>query len=153
MVYSGSPLFVTIKMSNNRGDLVQRGCMGCLTPLAIHQGLWDYARTRCADHGHSRRPHSWPCLTTGCGACGSSFKDKRYKPLAIVELEKLHVQVSLLSCYEKLGPGSWNQWEVGTHGITIEFEVGGRRFTSTYLPQIPVEEGTCHVPELTPTQL
>lgn len=71
----------------------------------------------------------------------SSFKDKRYKPLAIVELEQLHVQVSLLSCYETLGPGSWDNWIVGTHGITIEFEAGGCRFTSTYLPQIPAEEG------------
>ena len=26
--------------------LVQRGCMGCLTPIRIHSGLWDYARTR-----------------------------------------------------------------------------------------------------------
>jgi hypothetical protein len=63
--------------------------------------------------------------------------------LSTKELEKLHVQVSLLSCYEKLGPGSWDNWVVGTHGITIEFEAGGRRYTATYLPQIPVEEGAC----------
>ena len=27
---------------------MQRGCMGCLTPIRIHSGLWDYARTRSA---------------------------------------------------------------------------------------------------------
>ena len=72
---------------------------------------------------------------------GSSFKDTRYKPLTVGELGKLHIQVSLLSCHEKLGPGEWNNWVLGTHGITIEFKVKGRQFTGTYLPQIPVEEG------------
>lgn len=71
----------------------------------------------------------------------SSFNDKRYKPLTTAELEQLHVQVSLLSCYEKRGRGSWNDWVVGKHGITIEFEAGGKRYSGTYLPQIPVEEG------------
>jgi hypothetical protein len=76
----------------------------------------------------------------------SSFNDKRYKPLTTAELEQLHVQVSLLSCYEKRGKGAWNDWVVGKHGITIEFEAGGKRYSGTYLPQIPVEEGVSPAP-------
>jgi hypothetical protein len=44
-----SPLFVTLKMpAKSGGSLVQRGCIGNLSPLGIQQGLWDYARSRCA---------------------------------------------------------------------------------------------------------
>ena len=49
------------------------------------------------------------------------------------------MQVSLLSCYEKRA--SWDDWVVGTHGITIDFDASGRHYTATYLPQIAVEEG------------
>ena len=59
----------------------------------------------------------------------------------MAELEHLHVQVSLLSCYEKRGRGAWNDWMVGTHGITIEFVAEGKRYSGTYLPHIPLEEG------------
>ena len=41
------------------------------------------------------------------------------------------MQVSLLSCYEKRA--SWDDWVVGTHGITIDFDASGRHYT--------VEEG------------
>ena len=49
------------------------------------------------------------------------------------------MQVSLLSCYEKRA--SWDDWVVGTHGITIDFDASGRHYIATYLPQIAVEEG------------
>jgi AMMECR1 domain-containing protein len=33
------------------------------------------------------------------------------------------------------------KWEVGRHGIEIDFTINGREFGSTFLPEVAVEEG------------
>ena len=32
-------------------------------------------------------------------------------------------------------------WDLGVHGIIINFDEGGEHFSATYLPEIPVEHG------------
>lgn len=32
-------------------------------------------------------------------------------------------------------------WELGKHGIIIEFEVGSRHYDATFLPDVPVDQG------------
>jgi AMMECR1 domain-containing protein len=48
--------------------------------------------------------------------------------------------VSLLTDFE--GGKVYDDWEIGTHGIRIEFlDDKGRRRTATYLPEVMVEQG------------
>ena len=32
-------------------------------------------------------------------------------------------------------------WEVGKHGIQIYFEVNGKKYSSTFLPEVAAEQG------------
>ena len=44
------PLFVSLKKTRllGLGTAALRGCIGTLGPISIYQGLWTYARSRCA---------------------------------------------------------------------------------------------------------
>lgn len=70
----------------------------------------------------------------------SAFKDSRFSPITPEELPKLHVSVSILTQFEEAE--NHLDWEVGIHGIRIEFhsERGSRR-TATYLPEVATEQG------------
>jgi hypothetical protein len=61
------------------------------------------------------------------------------------ELPALRCDVSLLLHFEECK--SWSDWEVGRHGITIDFEpdgARGRRYSATYLPEVASEQGWDH---------
>mmetsp|Transcript_12791 Transcript_12791/g.27680 ORF Transcript_12791/g.27680 Transcript_12791/m.27680 type:complete len:214 (-) Transcript_12791:761-1402(-) len=111
-------LFVTWKISPTNGiDHARlRGCIGVLEPRRLHVALRDYALT-------------------------SALRDSRFSPIRLKEIPTLECTVSLLSCFE---PGrSWEDWEVGTHGLIIEFtdpEVRCRR-SATFLPEVAHEQG------------
>jgi uncharacterized protein (TIGR00296 family) len=118
------PLFVTWKIGKDhrlRGsgsdsvDLQLRGCMGTFNALNLHSGLREYAVT-------------------------SAFKDSRFPPISRDEFTKLHVSVSILRHFEDAA--DYLDWEVGVHGIRIEFlnERGSKR-TATYLPEVAPEQG------------
>lgn len=70
----------------------------------------------------------------------SAFKDSRFNPITREELPRLHVSVSILLHFED--GSDYLDWEIGLHGILIEFynEKGNKR-TATYLPSVPVEQG------------
>jgi AMME syndrome candidate gene 1 protein len=109
------PLFVTWDIQTRRGyDL--RGCIGCLSPI--------------------------PLLRVGEYAITSSMKDRRFQPIALAEIPCLRCCVSLLTAYEQ--GGGWDDWEVGKHGIIIDFfgEGGGNsvKFNATYLPHVAPEQ-------------
>jgi hypothetical protein len=71
----------------------------------------------------------------------SAFKDSRFSPITADELSKLHVSVSILTNFEDAEDHM--DWEVGTHGIRIEFHSDrGSRRTATYLPEVATEQGT-----------
>ena len=108
-----SPLFVTWDVGDRDG-FVLRGCIGCLSPLPLRQ-LREYAIT-------------------------SSMKDQRFPPVRASELPNLRCSVSLLVDYEDTR--SWDDWEVGKHGILIHFQSSaGRQYSATYLPEVAAEQG------------
>lgn len=73
--------------------------------------------------------------------CESAFKDSRFSPITRDEFSKLHVSVSILRHFED--GSDYLDWEVGVHGIRIEFhnEKGSKR-TATYLPEVAPEQGS-----------
>ncbi|XP_055117453.1 AMMECR1-like protein isoform X2 [Hylobates moloch] len=68
-----------------------------------------------------------------------ALKDSRFPPLTREELPKLFCSVSLLTNFEDAS--DYLDWEVGVHGIRIEFinEKGVKR-TATYLPEVAKEQ-------------
>ena len=73
-------------------------------------------------------------------AITSAFKDSRFNPITRDEFTKLSVSVSILRHFEDAI--DYLDWEVGMHGIRIEFinEKGNKR-TATYLPEVAPEQG------------
>ena len=70
----------------------------------------------------------------------SAMKDSRFNPVAREELPRLHVSVSILCHFEDAT--DFMDWEIGIHGIRIEFyNERGARKTATYLPEVPSEQG------------
>ncbi|KAJ3331032.1 AMME syndrome candidate protein 1 protein [Blyttiomyces sp. JEL0837] len=70
----------------------------------------------------------------------SAFQDHRFDPIQLSEFTKLTCGVSLLVDFEK--GKDYLDWEVGVHGIWIEFkDHNGRKRTATYLPEVAKEQG------------
>jgi len=106
-------LFVTFeKRDDDEYDL--RGCIGALSEIGVLRGL---------DH-----------YTTH-----SAFRDSRFDPISLDELEKLKVSVSLLEKFEEAEDAF--DWEVGKHGIIINFSANCRSYSATYLPHVASEQG------------
>ncbi|XP_021351300.1 AMME syndrome candidate gene 1 protein-like [Mizuhopecten yessoensis] len=106
------PLFVTWKIGSNRR---LRGCIGTFSATNLHSGLREYAVT-------------------------SAMKDSRFSPITKDEFSKLYVSVSILTNFEDAK--DFEDWEVGTHGIRIEFlNEKGHKKTATYLPEVAIEQG------------
>jgi AmmeMemoRadiSam system protein A len=99
--------FVTLRQSSEL-----RGCIGSLEP---------------------RRPlvHD-----VKANAVGAAFRDPRFRPLQVVELDYTQVEVSVLSPLEPIAfedeEHALAQLESGVHGVT--FEYGYHK--STFLPQV-----------------
>ncbi|KAK9373770.1 AMMECR1 domain-containing protein [Lipomyces chichibuensis] len=111
--HSSYPLFVTWNVVV-RGQPRLRGCIGTFEPQPLERGLRTYARTASV-----------------------AFDDTRFNPILAKELPSLECGVSLLMDFEEAsGP---LDWEWGVHGIRISFIVSGRRYSATYLPDVPPE--------------
>lgn len=110
------PLFVTWMKKSSSGDLRLRGCIGTLEPRTIHKGIKDYALT-------------------------SALHDRRFNPVTANEISCLQCTVSLLTNYEDAQ--NYLDWEVGKHGLLIEFsdKQAGCTRSATYLPEIAENEG------------
>lgn len=118
------PLFVTWKKSApleaHHGGVAQhlqlRGCIGCLKPLPL-TSLRDYA-------------------------LNSALHDRRFPPLRASELPDLHCTVQLLDRFE---PCASLDWEIGVHGVTINFvDSQGTARSAVYLPDVMPEQGWNH---------
>eukprot|EP01113_Clastostelium_recurvatum_P039729 TRINITY_DN6098_c0_g1_i3.p1 TRINITY_DN6098_c0_g1~~TRINITY_DN6098_c0_g1_i3.p1 ORF type:complete len:238 (+),score=23.21 TRINITY_DN6098_c0_g1_i3:67-714(+) len=113
------PLFVTWNKASKRGDggdLRLRGCIGTFSGRPLHTGLHEYAVT-------------------------SAIKDTRFDPVSKAEVSQLHCSVSLLTNFEE-APSVWD-WDIGTHGIWIDFKdpSTGVHRNATYLPEVTSEQG------------
>uniref|UniRef100_A0A7N0TQC8 AMMECR1 domain-containing protein n=1 Tax=Kalanchoe fedtschenkoi TaxID=63787 RepID=A0A7N0TQC8_KALFE len=110
------PLFVTWKKAVNGEEARLRGCIGTLQARQLISGFRDYALT-------------------------SALRDRRFSPIQAKELPYLECTVSILTDYEN--GADHLDWEVGKHGIIIEFTDPdtntGRN--ATYLPEVVAHEG------------
>lgn len=109
------PLFVTWKRQESENSKpVLRGCIGTFTDTKLHKGLHDYALS-------------------------SALKDSRFSPITDEEIPKLVVSVSVLLHFESAD--SWDDWEIGVHGVRLEIETDrGQKKTATYLPEVASEQ-------------
>lgn len=109
------PLFVSWFIGK---DKQLRGCIGTFSPMDLAEGLREYALT-------------------------SALNDSRFSPISRDEYPSLHCAVSILTHFEPCS--SYNDWQIGLHGIRIEFlnERGARR-SATYLPEVAHEQGWNH---------
>ena len=118
------PLFVTFENDVEPDEApVLRGCIGCLSPIELSE-LRHYA-------------HS------------AAFLDERFAPMELSDLapkrgSTLFCKVSLLYGYQQAR--SVFDFELGTHGIVIDFDIDGdsaavQHFNATFLPEIAPEQG------------
>ncbi|KAF2714146.1 hypothetical protein K504DRAFT_462579 [Pleomassaria siparia CBS 279.74] len=109
------PLFVTWNtLSKSGGEKRLRGCIGTFEAMDLDEGLSSYALT-------------------------SALDDTRFHPITVSELPTLEVGVTLLTNFEPISTAL--DWEIGTHGLRINFNHNGRRYGSTYLPDVAREQG------------
>ncbi|KAI1851304.1 hypothetical protein JX266_003379 [Neoarthrinium moseri] len=110
-----SPLFVTWNtVSSRSGHTNLRGCIGTFEAQDLDEGLSSYALT-------------------------SAIHDTRFRPISKRELPSLEVAVTLLTDFEDCDDAM--DWELGKHGLRISFTERGRRYGSTYLPDVASEQG------------
>jgi uncharacterized protein (TIGR00296 family) len=69
----------------------------------------------------------------------AAFDDKRFEALTLNMLPEITCAVSYLSDLEKAA--SWDDWEVGKHGVVGILEHKGKVYQSTYLPEVPMMRG------------
>lgn len=74
-------------------------------------------------------------------AVDAATNDGRFRPLRLRDLAdgNLACGVSVLHSFESID--SVFDWQLATHGLTIEFKAAGRRFHATYLPHVASEQG------------
>jgi uncharacterized protein (TIGR00296 family) len=72
----------------------------------------------------------------------SALEDDRFDPIHIKEIPYLSCAVSLLTDFEEAQHPF--DWEVGKHGIEIEFKHKNNVYGSTFLPEVAHEEGWDH---------
>ncbi|KAJ0399914.1 hypothetical protein P43SY_008120 [Pythium insidiosum] len=117
-VQQSYPLFVTWEIERAGGERHLRGCIGTLTPTKL-RNLREFTFK-------------------------SALKDRRFDPINAQELHKLHCSVSLLIDYEDAA--HYEDWEIGVHGIIIDFEdEHGQHYSATYLPDVAKEQNWTHV--------
>ncbi|KAI9895480.1 hypothetical protein PsorP6_018837 [Peronosclerospora sorghi] len=110
------PLFVTWEIEE-KDETYLRGCIGTLTPTRL-RNLRDFTFK-------------------------SALRDGRFDPIGPLELQRLHCSVSLLVDFQPIK--RYDDWEIGTHGIIIEFsDSRGNKYSATYLPQVAREQNWTH---------
>ncbi|OXB83410.1 UNVERIFIED_CONTAM: hypothetical protein H355_006257 [Colinus virginianus] len=131
-----SPLFVTWKTGR---DKRLRGCIGTFSAMNLHSGLREYTLTRGVINKVITEGFVGVQIRQCTFSSLSALKDSRFPPLTREELPKLFCSVSLLTNFEDAS--DYLDWEVGIHGIRIEFinEKGVKR-TATYLPEVAKEQ-------------
>lgn len=77
-------------------------------------------------------------------AITSATNDSRFSPISRDEYPLLSCAVSILTHFEPCS--SYMDWDIGLHGIRIEFlnERGAKR-SATYLPEVAHEQGWNHL--------
>ncbi|KAK2466408.1 hypothetical protein APHAL10511_002050 [Amanita phalloides] len=137
------PLFVTWNIRSSRAGRAPqlRGCIGTFEPLAVRDGIAEYALV-------------------------SAFRDSRFRKITKSELPNLECGISLLTDFEDAA--SYLDWTVGTHGIWITFphpsslpssatsssEAPSPFSSSPYLPRMTSKQtfSATYLPDVMPDQ-
>ncbi|GAB4815132.1 hypothetical protein N2152v2_002178 [Parachlorella kessleri] len=109
------PLFVTWNKAGKYGEPRLRGCIGTLEAKPLHTAMREYSLT-------------------------SALRDRRFAPVEPSELPHLSCTVSLLCAFERdIDP---YDWDVGTHGLLLEFRdpLTRQRRTATFLPEVALHQ-------------
>ncbi|QLQ79510.1 hypothetical protein HG537_0C01570 [Torulaspora globosa] len=120
-VNSNTSLFVTWKKkSRGRNEYHLRGCIGTFGKLPVVQGVEKYSLV-------------------------AALQDRRFPPITAAELDHLKCSCNILHSFETIynGKGDIYDWQVGKHGIELEFRnprTGGT-LSSTFLPEVMPEQG------------
>jgi AMME syndrome candidate gene 1 protein len=115
-----SPLFVTWNTvtvsagAEGEESTSLRGCIGTFEAQPLEDGLSEYALI-------------------------AALHDYRFRPITKRELPTLEVAVTLLTDFEDAKDAM--DWEIGTHGIRLSFYERNKKYGSTYLPDVAVEQG------------
>lgn len=75
-------------------------------------------------------------------ATHAAFRDSRFDPISIAQVESLKVGVSVLSEFEEAE--DLYDWEIGMHGIILQIGREGEEgkwHSATYLPEVCAEQG------------
>ncbi|PHH75900.1 hypothetical protein CDD80_1986 [Ophiocordyceps camponoti-rufipedis] len=110
---TSTPLFVTWNTVSD-GDVCLRGCIGTFESQPLAVGIPEYAVT-------------------------SAVHDTRFQPICSAEVPSLQAAVTLLTDFEEAR--DMHDWQIGVHGIRLSFSDRGRRYGSTYLPDVAVDQG------------
>ncbi|OMJ30088.1 AMMECR1-like protein [Smittium culicis] len=73
----------------------------------------------------------------------SAFRDSRFRPIKVDELPNLINCVSVLTNFELAK--NYLDWEVGKHGIIINFVDNGIKRNGTFLPEVADEQEWDHI--------
>ncbi|KPM35722.1 hypothetical protein AK830_g10839 [Neonectria ditissima] len=112
---TSAPLFVTWNtMDDDDGEPSLRGCIGTFESQPLAEGIPEYSLV-------------------------SALQDSRFPPIRKSELPTLQVAVTLLTDFEEVD--DMYDWDVGVHGLRLSFYDRGRRYGSTYLPDVAAEQG------------
>ena len=116
---SSYPLFVTlrIKKTEEKEDVHYRlrGCVGTFETIDLVDGLKKYTKY-------------------------SAFNDSRFSPLRSSEFPRISLEISLLYNFSDVGD-RWSEFVIGVDGLSIDFEHQGKKYHSTYLPEVALEQG------------
>ena len=113
--YPSHPMFVTWNIrSRSSSSHSLRGCIGTFDGQPLDKGLSSYALT-------------------------SAYEDTRFMPISSSEFPYLQCSVTLLTDFEP-APRPMD-WDIGKHGLRLSFTWHGKRYGSTYLPDVAKEQG------------
>jgi AMMECR1 domain-containing protein len=81
------------------------------------------------------------CVMPCCAMLCSALRDSRFSPVQLKEVAHLSCSVSLLCCFEHAQ--GWQDWQIGQHGLIIEFTdpVLHCKRTATFLPEVAADQG------------
>lgn len=96
---------------NKDGNL--RGCIGTFQSVELESGVSEYALI-------------------------SAMEDSRFPPISARELSMLSVSVTILTDFEPIT--DCEDWNIGEHGLKVQFQISGRHYLGTFLPSVAEEQ-------------
>ena len=72
----------------------------------------------------------------------AAFRDDRFSSVTLDDLPNLNCYLSIIGKFEDFTDP--NDFEIGKHGVWVEFQVDGSHHSATYIPNVPKDQGWDH---------